>query len=183
MLLERDTVSPNGDNSFSSIEALRRLSKDKEEQYRNLIYHGNLIAYQLNQVKEYIQHLNGLLAIEGLPTITLSELSGKPGVGKPGNRSKDMPPRKAEWAGMSLVGAVKIILAGENREFHADEIVQRIYETHTRAEKKKAKQSLVSTLRVGGKIRAGGKNAEWKTLPKNKYKSLEPKQGFLAGVQ
>ena len=159
--------------SFS--EVVRAHAEEKQREYLNLQHEQRRISIRLERLKASIDHLNGVLEDEGIPTVQTRELTDK-GFARPGNRSKNMPLRKPEWEGMSLADAVKSILGETDQTIHADVLVHRVYEIEIPSEKRQAKHSLVSTLRTGAK------NGLWHAEPKNQYRAIDDPQPAMAGV-
>ena len=150
----------------SFADVLRGRAEEKQAEYIRLVHEQMRIGIRLEGIKSYIQNLNGLLQAEGLPIIHLRDSSTTGGVGKPGNRSKDMPLRKPEWEGMSLLRIAGTILNQSSDAIHADVLVPLIFEIENPLQHKKAKHSLVSTLRNGAK------EGLWEALPKNQYRGV-----------
>ena len=159
--------------SFQDIIRARALEKQRE--YLSLIHEQKRIAVRIERLKASMEHWNNVLEDEGVPTIPMRE-PPEGGFARPGNRSKDMPLRKAEWEEMSLTDAVQSILSQTDQTLHADTLVHLVYEIETQAEFKKAKHSLVSSLR------SGAKNNLWKAEAKNHYRSIDDQQPAFAGV-
>jgi hypothetical protein len=153
---------------------LRCQAEQKQAEYGQLQHQQKRIAFELAKIKKYIEHLNGLLEVEGLPTISLrdSTSTSTSVIGRPGNRSKDMPLRRPEWDGFSLPEAISDILDESDEDYHADILVERIYEIQTPAEHKRAKQSLVSTLRQGDR------NGKWLARGGNKYRGIKKQRSL-----
>ncbi|MDO8531648.1 MAG: hypothetical protein Q7T26_05710 [Dehalococcoidia bacterium] len=144
-------------------EALLQQAAEKQREYSQLVHEAKRVTLRLEKCKAYVQQLNSLLVAHNLSPIQLHELTPKGGVGKPGNRSKDMPVRRAEWEGMSLTQIVSSILGETDEVMHANALVERIYEIDNDRDRLRAKHSLVGTLR------AGARNELWEGLPRNKY--------------
>lgn len=151
------------------VETLQGRAEEKRTEYLQLLHEQKRVALHLERIKAYIQALNSLLEAEGQSKVQLREPSNTNGVGKPGNRSKDMPLRKPEWEGMGLSDIVETILGETNDDLHADGIVDHIYEAESETDKRKAKRSLVSTLRIGAK------DGRWAALGQNRYQG-KPKR-------
>lgn len=170
----------NGENSQDTLsysipftDMLRRKAHDKQSEFDRLLHEQRRIKLQLQKIKDYITHLNGLLEVEGISPISLRDTSDATGFAKPGNRSKNMPLRKSEWDGMSLSAVVERILSESDEVYHADVLVERVYEIETEAGRKRAKHSLVGTLRQGVKAE------KWQGFPGNKYQGLPAEQEAL----
>lgn len=154
----------NNGTQLSFQTSLRQQARDKAAEYSRLLHEYKRMALQLERAKTYAEKLNGLLEAEGLPQIRLEDPSQQDNLLKrPGNRSKDMPLRKAQWEGYSLPQATAEILESVNGSLHADDLILRIYEIETDKDKQKAKHSYVSTLRQG--VTKG----LWRSLGKNVY--------------
>lgn len=162
------------EDSFA--DSLRRRAEEKQAEHLRLLHEQGRIALQLERCSAYIEHLNGLLEVEGLPRIHLRQATDRTGFARPGNRSKDMPLRKAQWEGQSLQDAIEQILDSSLEIMHADVLAHDIYEIENQADRRKAKRTLVSTLRQGAKA------GRWRTIPGNRYQSLRAKLGMLVGA-
>ena len=168
--------APDPAGTMSSFEELLRgRAEDRKGAYLRLVHEQKRIAVKLARLKTSIEHLNGVLQDEGLPTIRMQTPSDG-GFARPGNRSDATPLRKAEWEGMSLTDIAGVILNETPEILHADVLIRRVYEIETPAEAKKAKHSFVSTLRTGAK------KGLWKTHPKNRYQGLGVIQQELVGT-
>ena len=171
-------MSTNGQligESFT--DSLRRQAESKRTEYNQLVHEQNRVVLQLERVKSYIQSLNGLLEAEGQPKVQLRDDKNTNAVGRPGNRSKNMPLRKAQWEGMTLFEIVGTILKETGADIHVDQIIPQIYEVGTQKDKKMAKQSLVSTMM------RGAKDEKWIALGQNKYSRKENRQPELQRFQ
>jgi len=160
----------NVDGNRSLAELLLERADEKNAELTRLQYEQMRITIKLERVKDYLEKLNGFLEAEGLPRVRVRQRTQRRGFGQPGNRAKGMPLRKPEWDGMSLSEAVTVILSQTDEVVHADTLAHRIFEIETEAEKRKAKHSLVSTLR------AGVKGGRWEGLGKNRYRGRTPQR-------
>ena len=171
-------MSTNGhlaEKSFT--DSLRLQAESKRKEYNQLLHDQNRIVLNLDRIKEYIQSLNGLLEAEGQPKVQLRDDKNANAVGRPGNRSKNMPVRKAQWGGMTLYDIVEAILDSTSGDIHVDQVIPNIYEIETQKDKKMAKQSLVSTMM------RGAKDKKWIALGQNKYSRKENRQPELETIQ
>ncbi len=156
----------NSDNDMDFIVQVRQRAHSKVEEIKQLLHEQKRTEMLIERAKKYLNQLNVFLEAEGQRPELLRELPNASPVGKPGNRAKDFPIRKAEWEGMSLFEAVKAILeASPNDIQHADVIAHKVYEIQTPTDLRRVKQSLVSTLRNGVK------RGLWEGLKRNKYKA------------
>ena len=171
-------MSLNGhqvEESFT--DSLRRQAESKRKEYNQLVHDQNRVALQLDRVKAYIQSLNGLLEAEGQAKVQLRDDTKTNVVGRPGNRSKNMPLRKAQWEGMTLYDIVETIVEEASGDIHVDQILPQIYETETQKDRRLAKQSLVSTMR------RGAKDSRWVALGQNMYTRIQNRQPELQAIQ
>lgn len=161
----------NNGNDVEFIEQVQRRAKKKAEEYYQLLHEQERIRVQLERAKTYIDQLNGLLKGEGQTPVPLREPKQGTGVGKIGNRAKDFPVRRTEWAGKTLDEIVTAILESSSGEvFHADLIAYKIYEIESQVDLRRVKMSLVSILRKGAQ------RGLWENMHGNRYKAK-------AGVQ
>lgn len=156
----------NSSNDMGFIIQVRERAHSKAEEIKQLLHEQKRLEMLVERGKKYLDQLNAFLEAEGQRPELLKESPKVSPVGKPGNRAKDFPIRKAEWEGMSLFEAVKAILeASPNDIQHADVIAHKVYEIQTPTDLRRVKQSLVSTLRNGVK------RGLWEGLKRNKYKA------------
>ena len=130
--------------------------------------------YDLERLKTYAEHMNELLKIEGENPVRLVDGSSGTGFAKPGNRAKNMPPRKSVFEGMSIGRAIERVLSTAPGAIHADVLVRAIYDVKTKEELNIAKRSLVSTARTGAKKRL------WHALPGNRYQAKSAQRELAA---
>jgi hypothetical protein len=155
----------NSDNG-EFIEQVRRRAGQKVEEYHHLLHEQERINVQIERARIYIGQLNSLLEGEGQAPIPLRETKQGTGVGKIGNRAKDFPVRKADWAGMTLDEIVKAILESAPHEvYHADLIAHKIYEIQSDSDLRRVKMGLVSILRKGAQ------KGLWESMRRNRYKA------------
>ena len=167
----------NSDNDMDFIFQVRERAHSKAEEIKQLVHEQRRTEMLIERAKRYLDQLNAFLEAEGQRPELLKESPRVSPIGKPGNRAKDFPIRKAEWEGMSLFEAVKAILETSPNEIqHADEIANKVYEIQTPKDLRRVKQSLVSTLRNGAK------KGLWEGLKRNKYKAKVFAQGRLVRV-
>jgi hypothetical protein len=156
----------NKDNNAEFVKQLRDRAQKKAEEYYGFLHEQERISVQLERAKTYLNKLNSFLEEEGQIPIPLKELRKGSGVGKIGNRAKDFPVRKIEWAGMTLDEIVKAILeVTPNETYHVDIIAHKIYEIQSEIDLKRVKQSLVSILKKGAH------DGKWEALKRNRYKA------------
>ena len=105
----------------------------------------------------------------------MKETGIRSGVGKPGNRAKDLPIRRAEWEGLTINEIISNILdSSPDIVLHADEIAGKVYEVQSTIDLDRVKKNLVTSLR------RGAKKGMWQALKRNKYKSkLAARQEML----
>ncbi len=168
--------NPDGNAEF--VEQVRHRAQGKAAEYYSLLHEQRRVEMQVERVKAYVEQLNRFLEAEGQTPVPLREIRQGSPVGKPGNRSKDFPLRKAQWEGLSLWDIVaEILSASPNEVMHADAIAHQIYEIESPIDLRKVKRSLVSTLRRGAR---GGR---WQAVPRNRYRSKATvAQGRLGNV-
>lgn len=158
-------ISNNGKDA-EFIEQVQRRARKKAEEYYQLLHEQERIRVQLERAKTYLDQLNNLLRGEGETPIPLREPKQGIGVGKIGNRAKDFPVRRSEWAGRTLDEIVKAILELSPGEvFHADIIAEKVYELESNVDLRRVKMSLVSILRKGAQ------RGLWENMHRNRYKA------------
>jgi len=157
-------MTQDGHDSFA--EALTQRAAEKRAEYSQLVQQRRRLDVRIVRMTEYLDKLNEMLQAEDLRPIRLGQVSGQSNVGKPGNRAKGMPVRRVEWGGMTLTEIANVILNRTDDSLHADVIIEQVYEIESNADKKKAKLSIVSTLR------RGAEKGLWQSHPKNHYQGI-----------
>lgn len=158
-------MTQDGHDPFA--DALSQRATEKRTEYFQLVQERRRLDLRIERLRDYLDKVNGLLQAEDLQPVRLAQASGGSIVGKIGNRAKGMPVRKVEWEGMTLTEIADAILGRTTDSLHADTIIEEIYEIESDADKKKAKLSIVSTLRRGAEKRL------WQSHPKNHYQGLK----------
>ena len=109
-------------------EALAQLAQDKLAQLAALLEQERHLQYKITRLREYIEKLNPLLQLEGLPEIS-SIRKRNTGFAKPGNKNAKTPPRKALFDGMSLSdGAVLVISQRPGHDVYIDTVAEEIFD-------------------------------------------------------
>jgi len=158
-------MTSNG-NDAEFIEQVQLRAKKKAEEYYKLLHEQERIRVQAERSRAYLDQLNNFLKGEGVAPVPLREPKQGSGVGKIGNRAKDFPVRRAEWAGKTLDEIVKNILeSSPDRVYHADIIANLIYEIESTVDLRRVKMSLVSILRKGAQ------RGLWENMHRNLYKA------------
>ncbi len=162
--------------SIQTTDAIRELAKSKREEWERLTRERRRIDILVERCKEYVEALNKLLGLEGLPRIELTEREAGSGSGfaKVGNKSPNMPMRRPEYEGISMPEAARLVLEDSPGPLHLDVIVERVYEIKGVADRKAAKHSFGSTLAAEAKKPNGSLR---KTAP-NTYEANRPRTLF-----
>jgi hypothetical protein len=141
---------------MSFVESLRVESAERKERWDRFTAQMRQLQTDQERERQYIERLNPILMAHGLPPIDIVGKSAKSGRGfaKPGNRRTDngMPPRRPEFAEMSLPDAVRVVLK-DGAEMHASTMVPLVYDVSPSDKEAfhKASRSLVGTLADGAR--------------------------------
>lgn len=155
-------TNTNDNKGFA--EQVRQRAEQKVAEYNRILHDLEYAKAELERTKEYISQLSSFLEKEGLQPIRLKEPTGSI-VGRPGNRGKGFPARKAEWQGMTLDEIGQSILnESPDQIYHAKEIASKIYDIESISDLEKVRPSLVSMLR------RGAKRGLWEFIGRNRYK-------------
>jgi hypothetical protein len=147
------------------IRRLEKLLADLEKERRS-------IDTQIEGVKRDLEDVAPFARSLGV------ELAAHPSSGAfvPGSRSTRLPPRRPEFANVSLQDAAERILAERpGAAIHANDIVTRIFDSSTAAHFRAAKSSVVPALS------AGAKDGRWVRTAPNTF-ALLATEGEAAGV-
>jgi hypothetical protein len=161
---EWNKMNEGNKNNAGFSEQVRVRAQEKRDEYYKVLHEIERLSRSAESIKCYLDTLNSFLLGEGESPISVNEpkQSGSI-VGRPGNRGKDFPLRKAEWTGMTLDAIIAKILEG-TKTYHADDISRLVYDIQSDDDVRKVKRSLVSILRKGA-----GENL-WEALGKNRYR-------------
>ena len=147
------------------LAALKEKAQEKRDSLAALLDAQQRIAADIERTSDYLQHLVKLLEAEGQKRVALPQEKNKGGIGRPGNRAEGMPLRKPEWKDMSLTQIAAAVLAQSKDALPLSELVHRIYEIHTGDDLRRAKRTLVSTMRLGVK------RGRWQSPKQGQYQS------------
>lgn len=143
-------MNENDKNAFTSQVRIRAQEKMKE--LLGIEHEIKGLEVQRERAKTYLESLNQFLEAEGERPESLKEARPS-GVGKPGNRSKNMPVRRVEWEGKSMNYIVGHILdASPDVIYHFSEIAPKIYEIQNELDLRKVAKNLRSTMQRGAKL-------------------------------
>lgn len=133
-------------------EALRVRADGLRADYDRLVQQKRAVDVALERVRLEVDHLNPVLSDAGLVEVVTSDASKGTlgGFASPGNKSENMPARRAMFANVSLVSAIEGLLDGGVPK-HADNLVRDIWDVRSQSEHNHGKRSLVSTLVDGVK--------------------------------
>jgi hypothetical protein len=169
-------MNGNGKNDFASQVRIR--AEEKAKEYMARAHEIRRLEVLQVRTKDYVEQLNRFLEAEGQRPVLLKESHTISGVGKPGNRSKDMPVRKVEWEGMSMNEIVgRVLNATPDVTYHYTEIAPKIYEIYSDLDLRKVAKNLRSTLQ------RGVKDGLWERTGRAKFKAkVTAQQGKLVSV-
>lgn len=104
---------------------------------------------EIASLRRYLDDLNPILRDEGLdPVVAPDPGPAKPPIGTAGNRSTTLPPRREQFANITLADAVDQLL-GDGEEWHADDLAKAIFDIQDHKHLRPAKATLASALRAG----------------------------------
>src|SRR5438067_1389673 len=125
------------------------------------------VTARLEKLRTHRDHLALVLAEIGGSETTLEPAStrqSEPGRAPPGNRSGSMPPRRPEFASVTLQEAVAKLITAQS-EVQADDLARQIFIIATRDQLHRSKMVLASTLSRG--VRA----ELWKKAARGRFKA------------
>jgi hypothetical protein len=163
----------NDDLGFTA--QLRERTQKKANEYTELLHERQRIDVLIERTKKYVEQLNSFLVAEGQPEITLKEPRSGSFVGKPGNRSKQLPARKIEWEGMSINEIVQSILnTSPNKKYHPADLAPKIYEIEHESDLR----MVIPNLRL--MLQRGARAGLWDRIARANYRAKNhKKQGVL----
>jgi hypothetical protein len=134
------------DNGPDLRAALAAEAQHKRDEWRALVAERRRLETTMASLRQYLDVLNPMLRTHGVDPVDVADAAPKTGVGfaTPGNRAKNMPPRRPEYQDTSITRAVEGLLQ-DGRVMHVDDMVREIYELHNDREFHAAKQSVAST--------------------------------------
>ena len=160
------TLSNQGATQEAYLVALEVKAREKQERLAALRREQKRIAAELELTSDYLQHLTRLLEAEGQTAVAIPQEAHKGGIGRPGNRAEGMPLRKVEWKNMSLSQIAREVLAQSKNPLPLNQLAHRIYEIHSTDDLRRAKRTLVSTMRLGVK------RGRWQSPTQGHYQSI-----------
>jgi hypothetical protein len=172
------------DNNSQKLEAngftsqVRIQARAKANEIRDMEQEIRRLEVKVERAKEYFKKLNSLLELEGQGIVAMRELKIGSGVGKPGNRSKNMPVRKVQWEGMSLNEIIsRILKTSPDVSFHPKEVAPMIYEIQSETDLSMVMKN-VRTI-----MQRGVRDVLWERTGRSKFKAkVTEKQGTLVNA-
>jgi len=156
----------NNDNKAFLLQ-LHMRAQQKANEYAELLHEKQRLDMRIERTKEYVEQLNNFLRAEGEEPIQIKTTPQQgSGVGKPGNRSKAFPLRKAQWEGMSINEIiVDTFNASPNVPFDANSMARVIYEIQSNSDLKMVMRNTRSALQ------RGYRDGLWERADRGKYKA------------
>ncbi|MFC2032658.1 hypothetical protein ACFLUS_04800 [Chloroflexota bacterium] len=141
----------NADKVF--LLQLHMRAETKAKEYTELLHECQRLEMRIERTKGYLEQLNSFLKAEGQAPVTLKVATSSTGsVGKPGNRSKELPVRKVLWEGMTVNQIIESVLnASPTVSFHPTEVSTLIYEIESEADMKMVVRNVRSTMQRGAR--------------------------------
>lgn len=165
----------NDDKAF--LLQLHMRAQQKSKEYAELLRERQRLEMLIERTKLYIEHLNSFLKAEGQEAVTVKAMLNNKGsvVGKPGNRAKDFPLRKAQWEGMGINEIVgQILNASPSTSFHCTDMAKLVYEIESDRDLKRVMRNVRTALQRG--VRDG----LWQRVDRGRYKAkVIERQGEL----
>ncbi len=145
------TNETDGNREF--VDQLRQRTQEKAKEYVELVHKQRHIEMLIERTKTYVEELNKFLEHEGQPPIPLKEPRPGSVVGKPGNRAKDLPIRKAQWEGMTIDEIIQQILnASPNEVYHPNKLASQVYEIHSDSDLRMVIPNFRSMVQRGARV-------------------------------
>ncbi len=158
---------------------LHMKAQQKAKEYAELLRERQRLDMRIERTKGYLEQLNNFLKAEGQEPVMIKAMPhlGSP-VGKPGNRSKALPLRKAQWEGMTVNEIIAHILhASPDVSFHPKEVAALIYEIDSESDLKMVIHNMRSSMQ------RGARDGLWERTDRAKYKAkVTAQQGIMANV-
>jgi hypothetical protein len=165
----------SSDKDFLSI--LRQRATQKSFELDELIQESKRIQSRIENAKAYVAELNSFLEREGEKPVQIRE-THKDGIGKPGNRSPDLPVRRKEWDGMNMNEIVRTILDRTGtKSFTPDDISKEVYEIQTDRDLRRVVDGIRTVLQRG--LKAG----YWDRPSYGKYRAQTPSEQSRLVIQ
>lgn len=140
----------NDDKGF--LLQLHMRGQQKAKEYVELSHERQRLDMKIERVKAYVEHINTFLEDEDQPLISLKEAQPRGTVGRPGNRSKELPVRKIQWEGMSINEIIERILdASPGVSFHPKEVAPVIYEIQSDTDLRMVMRNVRSSMQSGAR--------------------------------
>jgi hypothetical protein len=156
----------NSDKEFLIL--LKQRATQKAQELEELIQESKRIISRIENAKAYVAELNGFLEREGEKPIQIKE-THKEGIGKPGNRSLDLPVRRKEWDGMNMNEITSTILnRAATKSFTPDDISKEVYEIQNDRDLRRVVEGIRTVLQRG--LKAG----YWERPSYGKYRAKTP---------
>lgn len=168
----QDEQNEIGDEELGRILKARR--RGSEERLAHMEAQHRQLSADIERERQHMAHVDALLSdlgltppvMQGIPATSPNGTMTNRPTGEnftAGNRSDKMPPRRSEYAAMSLTNAAKQLLAS-GRTMDLDELTHAIYDIQNgKEELPLAKGSLRSTM-------AGGVGKFWSRAAPGKFR-------------
>lgn len=148
-------MNGNGTKNVDEANFLLQLhyrAQQKAKEYAELVHERQRIEMRIERTKAYVEQLNAFLKAEGQEPVLIRESTSTGPVGKPGNRSKDLPVRKAQWEGLSINNIIQHILSNSpTTVYHPKDIAPMIYEIQSPPDLSRVMKLLRSAMQRGVK--------------------------------
>lgn len=156
----------NETNDGAFVIQLRIRAEEKAKEYGELLHEKRRIEMQLERTKNYVAQLNAFLEAEGRRPVIIREERPGSTVGKPGNRSKEMPLRKSEWELLAMNDIIAIILnQSPTVVYHPKQVAPLIYEIQSDADLRMVERNVRSTMQ------RGAREGRWDRVGRAKFKA------------
>ncbi len=158
---------------------LHMRAQQKAKEYSELLHERQRLEMNIERAKEYLEQLNNFLKAEGEQPVAIRTMPYQgSAVGKPGNRSKAFPIRKAQWNGMGINEIIEHVLnVSQGASFNAREMASEIYEIQSESDLKMVMRNIRSYMQRGAR---GGM---WERADRGKFKAKTvEKQGALVNT-
>lgn len=166
----------NDDKAF--LLQLHMRAEQKAKEYAELLHERQRLDMRIERTKGYVEQLNNFLKAEGQEPVAIKAMPHQgSAVGKPGNRSKAFPLRKAQWEGMAINEIVEHTLSvSPNLSFQATDIANVVYEIQSHSDLKMVIRNMRSALQ------RGARDGLWERTDRGRYKAkaIERQGAFIS---
>lgn len=173
-MVNGDSQNPEGGFALQ----VRVHAQAKADEIRELEQEIKRLEVKVARTKAYFDKLNSFLELEGQRPVLVKQVGATGGVGKPGNRAKDLPVRKVQWAGMGLFDIVdRVLNAAPDEAYQPQDAASQIYEIHSDTDLHRVIKNVRSTMQ------RGARSGRWVRVGRGKFKAkAKGQEGLLVNA-